>query len=63
MEQWRGKCFGKMHIHGISQSELAEEIGIRRDYLCKVLNGKENPKGARERIEEAIKKIIDRRKK
>ena len=58
MEHWIGRCVGKMHIHGISQVELARAMGIRRDYLCKILNGKENPKGSRERIEEALEGLI-----
>lgn len=58
MERWIGKCVGRMHIYGISQVDLAREMGIRRDYLCKILNGKENPKGARERIEKALEELI-----
>jgi transcriptional regulator with XRE-family HTH domain len=47
-----------MHIHRIKQSELAEKMGIRRDYLNKILNGKYSPSGAKERIEGAIKELI-----
>ena len=61
MEKWIGECVAKMHIHGIRQEELAKEIGIRRDYLSKILNAKEKPKGARERITEALNNLISRR--
>lgn len=58
MEKWIGDCIGKMHIHRISQEQLARELGIRRDYLCKILNGKEKPNGARERIVQAIDRLL-----
>jgi plasmid maintenance system antidote protein VapI len=61
MEKWIGECVAKMHIHGIKQDELASEIGIRRDYLNKILNGKEKPSGARIRITEALNAIVSRR--
>ena len=60
MEQWIGDVVGKMHIHKISQTTVAEKVGIRRDYLNKILNGKEQPKGIKERIEEAVNNIIAR---
>lgn len=58
MEKWIGDCIGKMHIHGINQTEVANEIGIRRDYFNKILNGKLKPKNARKRIENAIDTLI-----
>jgi DNA-binding transcriptional regulator LsrR (DeoR family) len=58
MEKWIATAVGMMHIHGIKQSELAEKMGIRRDYLNKILNGKHSPSGAKERIEGAIKELI-----
>lgn len=62
MENWIGSVVGKMHINNIKQDELAECMGIRRDYLNKILNGKCNPNGAREKIENAINSILANRK-
>ena len=47
MEQWIEIAIGKMHVNKITQSDLASEIGIRRDYLNKILNGNISPKGAK----------------
>ena len=62
MENWIAEVVGKMHIHAIRQEELANQLGVRRDYLNKILNGKETPKGAKERIEAAIDSILSSRK-
>lgn len=61
MEKWIGKAVGKMHINGITQTHLANEIGVRRDYLNKILNGIEKPVGARKRILDGIDRIIERK--
>jgi transcriptional regulator with XRE-family HTH domain len=58
LDKWIAEAVGKMHIFGISQSELAEKIGIRREHLNRILNGKENPKEASNKILSAIDEII-----
>lgn len=58
MEQWIAEAIGKMHIYGISQSNLAKQMGVRREYLNRVLNGKEHPANAEKRVLEAIEIII-----
>ena len=62
MDKWIANVIGKMHIHGIKQDELANQLGVRRDYLNKILNGKENPKNAQKRIETAVDELISDRK-
>lgn len=57
MEEWIADVIGKMHIHKITQTMLAERIGIRRDYLNKILAGAIRPKGARSRIESALDEL------
>lgn len=61
MEQWIEIAIGKMHVNKITQSDLASEIGIRRDYLNKILNGNISPKGAKERVLDAIEEIVAKR--
>lgn len=63
MEEWIGAAVGKMHINGISQGQVAEKLGVRGDYLNKILNGKENPYKAEERIMAAINEIIEEKRK
>lgn len=58
MEQWIGRAVGKMHINKITQTQLAEEMGVTNDYVWMILNGKKTPKGIRERVELAINNII-----
>lgn len=58
MEQWIAEAVGKMHINKITQTQLAEEMGVTNDYVWMILNGKKAPKGIRERVESAIDKVI-----
>lgn len=58
MENWIATVVGKMHLHKITQSDLAAVLGIRRDYLNKILNGKDNPANAKANITAALNKLI-----
>lgn len=58
MEKWTARVVGKMHLHKITQSELAKAVGVTRIYLNRVLNGVENPANARERITQALDELI-----
>lgn len=62
LEKWIAEVVGLMHIHGISQTELAEKVGVLRPYINKILNGKETPKGAEERIKKALDELIAEKK-
>ena len=62
MNTWVAEAVGKMHVHRISQSDLAARLGIRRDYLNKILNGKLSPKGCGEKIMAAINEMAAERK-
>jgi uncharacterized protein YnzC (UPF0291/DUF896 family) len=61
LESWIAEVVGKMHIHKITQVELAERIGIRRDYLNKILNGFDKPANAEERVKKALDELITER--
>lgn len=61
VEAWTGSIVGLLHTHKIKQTELAKEMGVTAQYLSMVLNGKKNPKGIKERMEDAIQNIVDRR--
>ncbi|MBQ8768844.1 MAG: hypothetical protein IJZ15_04270 [Oscillospiraceae bacterium] len=62
MENWIADVVGKMHIHKISQSELADYYGCSREFMNRVLNGAiVPPKGAKERILTAIDDLIARK--
>lgn len=60
-EKWTGEAVKLMHIHNISQTELAIHINKSREWVCKILNGIEKPLNAQSIIESAINEIIEER--
>lgn len=60
-ENWTGGIVAALHVHGIKQAELAEEMDLTIQYVSMVLNGKRTPEGMKERMEAAIGAIIERR--
>lgn len=61
MDKWIATMVGQMHINGITQAELAREVGVSREYINKVLNGKENPKNAKEKFETALENLLSKK--
>ena len=61
MEQWIAEIVGKMHVNKITQTQLAEKLGVTSDYVWMILNGKKTPKDAQARITQAINEIIAER--
>lgn len=57
-ETWTAEAIGLMHTYRITGGKLAEHMGIRREYLSQILNGKRTPKDAEEKIMSAIKEMI-----
>lgn len=62
MDKWIAGVVGKMHIHGITQSELAEEVGVTREHINRVLHGKEKGANMKERVTNALNKLIEAKK-
>lgn len=58
MEKWTAKTVGRMHLHEITQKEIAAHLGVTNNYISMIINGKKTPKGAEERINRAIDEII-----
>lgn len=61
MENWIAVAVGKMHINKIMHKDVAKKLGFTEEYLSMILNGKKSPKGASERIMNAIEEIITER--
>lgn len=59
-KEWTGRIVGLLHTHRITQTLLAEEMGLTAQYVSMVLNGKKSPKGIEERMDAAIHAIIER---
>lgn len=60
-KKWTGKLVGMMHDHKITGGQLADELGVSREYVSMVLNGRRSPDGAEERFTAALKSIIKRK--
>lgn len=56
--QWTSNLVGQMHKHKISKTQLAERLGITREYVSMVLNGHRAPTGAEEKFRTAVEEII-----
>ena len=61
-EKWTGNIVKKMHLNGINQSQISEEMGVSREIVCKTLSGKYQMKNAEERFTAAINSILAKRK-
>ena len=59
--KWTGDVIGKMHTNRISGLDLAKHMGVCKDYVSMVLNGKKTPKDAQKRFEKAVDEIIAER--
>ena len=57
-EQWTAQLVGELHLRRLTARKLANEIGWSEKYLSAVLNGHRTPKGARERLEAALVRLI-----
>lgn len=58
LAQWTGELVGKMHNHKISKTQLADNLGVTREYVSMVLNGHRTPAGAEEKFCNAVDEII-----
>ena len=62
-EKWTGRLVGRMHNECISFEELANELGFTKPYVSMILNSKRKPPNIRERMEQAVDRIVDRHKR
>lgn len=60
-EIWTGEVVGEMHIHEITQDDIAKELGCRKSYVSMILNGQRSPKDAERRVRDAIMSVIRKR--
>jgi transcriptional regulator with XRE-family HTH domain len=62
VEKWTGRLIGKMHNERIKFEDVASELDMSVGYLSMILNGKRNPPGAKDRLEQAVNAIVERRR-
>lgn len=56
-EAWTGNLIGDMHNKGITYDDLAAEMGVTKNYISMILNGKRKPDGICERMVNAVAEI------
>ncbi len=57
-EKWTGEIVGDMHVNRITSQQLAEKLGWTKSYLSRVLTGQRKPKGAKEKIAQALDELL-----
>lgn len=62
IEKWCGDLVGKMFRNKVTRQDLADELGVTKQYVSMLLNGERTTEGARERLENAYNMILERRK-
>lgn len=60
LAQWIGDFVGRMHLHRVTITQLAQEMGVTREYLSAVLNGHREPKDMSQRMNDALDCIIEK---
>lgn len=55
--QWTAEVIGEMHLKGVTAKQLALVVGWHPKYLSQVLNGRVNPKGAEQKLRNALAQI------
>ena len=58
LAQWTAELVGQMHQHRISKTQLADHMGVTREYVSMVLNGHREPTGAEQRFRTALDDLI-----
>lgn len=62
LAQWIGDFVGRMHRHRVTITQVAQEMGVTREYLSAIMNGHREPKGIENRLNDALDSIIEKRK-
>jgi transcriptional regulator with XRE-family HTH domain len=57
-KKWTGNLVGLMHDHKITKTQLADRLGVSREYVSMVLNEHRFPAGAEARFTQAVNEII-----
>ena len=63
LAQWIGDFVGRMHRHRVKITQIAQEMGVTREYLSMILNGHREPMGIAERMNEALNSVIEKNAK
>lgn len=60
LAQWIGDFVGRMHRYRVTITQIAQEMGVTREYLSMILNGHREPLGIDKRMNEALDNLIQK---
>ncbi len=60
LAQWIGEVVGRMHRHRITNTQMAQEMGVTREYLSMILNGHREPPDIEKRLNDALDSVIEK---
>ena len=60
LAQWIGDFIGRMRCHRVKITQIAQEMGVTREYLSMILNGHREPHGIEDRMNRALDSIIEK---
>ena len=58
--QWTGRIVGELHNNKLTLKELAKEVNWNDKYLSQVINSENPPKGAEQKLTEAMNRLIEK---
>ena len=61
LAQWTGDFVGRMHVNKVTITQLAQEMGVTREYASMILNGHRSPDGIEQRMNAALDNLIEKR--
>lgn len=61
MTNWQGEVKGIMYSNGITNIDIADKLGLSREYIAKLFTGKVLTPSAEDRIRSAVSEIIAER--
>lgn len=59
LAQWTADVVGQMHKWKITMKQLADYLGVSREYVSMVLNGHREPAGAEVKFRAAVDALIE----
>lgn len=61
LAEWIGNFVGQLHCHKVTKTQIAQELGVTKEYLSAILNGHREPAGIEQRLYEALNSILKKR--
>lgn len=58
--QWTGRIVGELHNNKLTLKELAKEVNWNDKYLSQVINSENPPKGAEQKLSDALSRLIEK---